>query len=81
MGIHIYLFEFYAHLGNCFSFLVLSDIAYRLSEDYSSLYVHQFAVYKDMEVAATRLQNLVDMPHQYSNGYELEGYIKDIIEV
>ncbi len=79
-GIHIYLSEFYAHLGNRSSFLVPSDIAARLSEGNSSLYDRQHAVYKDMQVTDPRLQGLVDMIHHYRKGYEQEGYINDIIE-
>ncbi len=79
-GIHIYLSEFYAHLGNRSSFLVPSDIASRLSEGNSSLYDRQHVMYRDMQVTDSRLQCLVDMIHRYRKGYEQEGYISDIIE-
>ncbi len=76
-GIHIYLSEFYAHLGNRSSFLIPSDIASRLSEGNSTLYDRQYAMYRDVEVADPRLQNLVDMIHHYRKGYEQEGYIRE----
>ena len=77
-GIHIYLSEFYAHLGRRSSFLVPSDIALRLAEGNSSLYDRQYAVYKNMEVTDARLHDLVDMIHHYHKGYEQEGYIEDL---
>ena len=77
-GIHIYLSEFYAHLGRRSSFLVPSDIASRLSEGNSSLYDRQYAVYKNLEVTDPRLHDLVDMIHHYRKGYEQEGYIGDL---
>ncbi len=76
-GIHIYLSEFYAHLGYRSSFLVPSDIASRLSEGNASLYDRQYAMYRDMEVADPRLHTLVDMIHRYRKGYEQEGYIME----
>ena len=75
-GIHIYLSEFYAHLGDRASFLVPSDIEKRLAEGNSSLYNQQYARFKNMKVTDARLQPLVDMIHRYRKGYEQEGYIQ-----
>ncbi len=75
-GVHIYLSEFYAHLGDRASFLVPSDIEKRLEEGNSSLYNQQYARFKNMKVTDTRLQPLVDMIHHYRKGYEQEGYIQ-----
>ncbi len=74
-GVHIYLSEFYAHLGDRASFLIPSDIEERLADGNSSLYDQQYARFKNMEVTDARLQPLVDMIHRYRKGYEQEGYI------
>jgi len=75
-GVHIYLSEFYAHLGDRASFLIPSDIEERLADGNSSLYDQQYARFKNMEVTDARLQPLVDMIHRYRKGYEQEGYIQ-----
>ena len=75
-GVHIYLSEFYAHLGDRASFLVPSDIEERLTDGNTSLYNQQYARFKNMKVTDTRLQPLVDMIHHYRKGYEQEGYIQ-----
>lgn len=75
-GVHIYLSEFYAHLGDRASFLIPSDIESRLADGNASLYDQQYARFKNMEVTDARLQPLVDMIHRYRKGYEQEGYIR-----
>lgn len=75
-GIHIFLKEFYAFLGERAEFFVPDDIEYRLEEGNRQLYDDQYALYKDMDVTDTRLQPLVGMIHRYRRGYEQEGYIK-----
>jgi len=75
-GVHIYLSEFYAHLGDRASFLVPSDIEERLADGNTSLYNQQYARFKNMKVTDARLQPLVDMIHRYRKGYEQEGYIQ-----
>ena len=74
-GVHIYLSEFYAHLGDRASFFIPSDIEERLADGNPSLYDQQYARFKNMEVTDARLQPLVDMIHRYRKGYEQEGYI------
>ena len=75
-GVHIYLSEFYAHLGNRSSFLVPSDIEERLAEGNAALYNQQYARFRNMAVTDVRLQPLVNMIHHYRRGYEQEGYIR-----
>lgn len=75
-GVHIYLSEFYAQLGDRASFLIPSGIESRLAEGNASLYDQQYARFKNMEVTDARLQPLVDMIHRYRKGYEQEGYIR-----
>lgn len=74
-GVHIYLSEFYAYLGNRSSFLVPSDIEERLAEGNAALYNQQYARFRNMAVTDVRLQPLVNMIHHYRRGYEQEGYI------
>lgn len=75
-GIHIYLSEFYAQLGDRASFLILSDIEERLADGNASLYDQQYARFKNMEVTDARLLSLVDWIHKYRKGYEQEGCIE-----
>lgn len=75
-GIHIYLSEFYAYLGDRASFLIPSDIEERLREGNAGLYDQQYEKFKDMKVSDAHVQLLVDMIHCYCRGYEQEGYIK-----
>ena len=75
-GVHIYLSEFYAHLGDRSSFLQPSDIEERLAEGNAALYNQQYAKFKNMAVTDVRLQPLVNMIHHYRRGYEQEGYIR-----
>ena len=75
-GIHIYLSEYYAYLGDRASFLIPGDIEGRLKNGNAGLYDQQYEKFKDMKVPDTRVQPLVDMIHCYCRGYEQEGYIK-----
>ena len=75
-GIHIYLSEFYAYLGDRASFLIPGDIEERLREGNARLYDQQYEKFKDVTVSDARVQPLVDMIHCYCRGYEQEGYIQ-----
>lgn len=75
-GIHIFLQEYYAFLGERAQFFVPDDLESRLKEGNQQLYDDQYALYKDMKVTDARLQTLVRMIHRYKRGYEQEGYIK-----
>ena len=75
-GIHIYLSEYYAYLGDRASFLIPGDIEERLREGNAGLYDQQYEKFKDVTVSDARVQPLVDMIHCYCRGYEQEGYIK-----
>ena len=74
-GIHIYLSEFFAYLGEKSSFLMPGDIEERLKNGNAGLYDQQYEKFKDMQVSDVRVQPLVDMIHHYCRGYEQEGYI------
>ena len=75
-GIHIYLSEFYAYLGDRASFLIPGDIEERLREGNAGLYDQQYEKFKDVTVSDARVEPWVDMRHCYCGGYEQEGYIQ-----
>lgn len=77
-GIHIYLSEFYAYLGERSSFLIPNDIEERLKTGNARLYDQQYEKFKDMKVSDPHVQSLVDMIHYYCRGYEQEGYIEEL---
>lgn len=74
-GIHIYLSEFYAYLGDRASFLIPADVEERLRDGNLRLYDQRYHRFRNMEVTDVRLQPLVEMIHRYARGYEQEGYI------
>lgn len=78
-GIHIYLSEFYAYLGERSSFLIPNDIEERLKDGNAGLYDQQYAKFKHLKVASdVRVQPLLDMIHRFCKGYEQEGYISKV---
>ena len=75
-GIHIYLTEFYRHLGARASFFVPTDIEERLQTSGSpDRYNTQFPRLGKMEVTDPRLLPLVQLIHRYQKGYDQEGFI------
>lgn len=76
-GIHIFLSEFYAYLGERPSFFGPQDIEQRLRTGNRALYEKQYSKFKNMSLPDKRLCPMVDMMHRYGRGYEQEGYIKE----
>lgn len=76
-GIHIFLKELYAFLGERAEFFIPSDVDERLKNGNRRLYDSQYARYRHMEVADRRLLPLVEMICRYEKGYEQEGYIEE----
>ena len=76
-GIHIFLSEFYAHLGpDRASFFVPEDIEARLRDGGShDRYTTQFPRFGKMTLSDARLRPLAALIHQYQKGYDQEGYI------
>src|SRR5574344_281726 len=75
-GIHIFLSEFYSHLGAVRSeFLIPEDIFIRLHLGSRSRYDVQYHKYANMCVTDKRLQQLVDSINKEHRGYDQEGYI------
>ena len=77
-GIHIYLTEFYRHLGDRASFFVPEDIEQRLSVGSRERYDTQFPRFGKMDVTDARVLPLVKIIHRYQKGYDQEGYINNI---
>ena len=75
-GIHIFLTEFYKHLGDRASFFIPADIESRIRKGNSKLYDEQYAKFNRMKVSDARLLPLVNMIHKYHRVYEQEGYIQ-----
>ena len=74
-GVHIYLTEFYARLGERAAFFVPDDIEKRLSNGSRERYNVQFERFGNMKVSDARVQRLVGLIHRHHRGYDQEGYI------
>ena len=75
-GVHIYLSEFYARLGDRASFFVPEDVEERLATSGSrERYEIQFPRFGKMDIPDLRVKPLVDMLHHFQKGYDQEGYI------
>lgn len=75
-GVHIYLSEFYARLGDKASFFVPEDVEERLATSGSrERYEIQFPRFGKMDIPDLRVKPLVDMLHHFQKGYDQEGYI------
>ena len=74
-GIHIYLTEFYRHLGERSAFFIPKDIEQRLSAGSRERYQMQFERFGKMDVPDSRVLPLVQLIHRYQKGYDQEGYI------
>ena len=74
-GVHIFLTEFHARLGDRASFFVPPDIAERLARGSRERYDTQFGHFGKMDVPDARLQPLVALIHRFQKGYDQEGYI------
>lgn len=76
-GIHIFLSEFYSHLGPSRSeFFIPEDIGRRLPLGSRVRYDTQYTRYRNMTLTDSRLKFLVELIHREHRGYDQEGYIK-----
>ena len=75
-GIHIFLTEFYKHLGTRSSFLIPSDIEMRLSKGSPTRYNEQYGKYHTLRCDIPYLQSLIDLINKHHRGYDQEGYIE-----
>ncbi len=74
-GVHIYLSEYYRHLGERASFLIPEDYEHRISLGSRERYDSQYGKFGKMEIPDTRLLPLVACIHRYHRGYDQEGFI------
>ena len=75
-GIHIYLTEFYRHLGDRSAFFIPEDIEQRLSAGSRERYLVQFERFGKMDIPDPRVKPLVNLLHRYQKGYDQEGYVE-----
>ena len=74
-GIHIFLTEFYAHLGARSSFLIPQDIEERIAKGSLERYNDQYARYSRITSDIKEIQALIDLFNKYHRCYDQEGYI------
>ena len=74
-GIHIFLTEFYAHLGARSSFLIPQDIEDRIAKGSLERYNDQYARYSRITSDIKEIQALIDLFNKHHRCYDQEGYI------
>lgn len=74
-GIHIFLTEFQAYLGNKSSYLIPDDITSRISKGSMKRYHDQYAKFHQLKTDIKPLQALIDLINQSHRCYDQEGYI------
>ena len=72
-GIHIFLTEFYAHLGARSSFLIPQDIEERIAKGSLERYNDQYARYSRITSDIKEIQALIDLFNKYHRCYDQEG--------
>lgn len=76
-GVHIYLSEYYCHLGERASFLIPQDYETRILSGNRERYENQYSKFGKMEIADIRIVPLVDCIHRLHRGYDQEGFIME----
>ena len=74
-GIHIFLTEFHAFLGERSSFFIPEDIEQRLPNGSLERYNAQYLKFKNIKTNIPYLQHLIDTINMYHRCYDQEGYI------
>lgn len=74
-GIHIFLTEFHAHLGDRSSFLIPSEIEMRLANGSLERYNDQYQMFKNLNTNIPEIQHLIDVINRCHRCYDQEGYI------
>ena len=74
-GIHIFLTEFHAYLGERSSFFIPSDIEQKLANGSLERYHAQYLKFKYLTTDIPVLQHLIDTINTYHRCYDQEGYI------
>lgn len=75
-GIHIFLTEFYQHLGNRASFFIPEDLEDRLKTGSMERYNLQYPRFHHLKTSISYLQDLINMINKYHRCYDQEGYIE-----
>lgn len=75
-GIHIYLSEFYAQLGERASFFVPKDVEQRIANGSTERYDTQILRFEKMKASDSRVDGLVKLIKKYHRGYDQEAYIE-----
>ena len=74
-GIHIFLTEFHAYLGERSSFFIPSDIEQKLANGSLERYNAQYLKFKYLTTDIPLLQHFIDTINTYHRCYDQEGYI------
>ena len=74
-GIHIFLTEYRAHLGDRASFMIPPDIDKRLQHGSRERYVAQYAKFGHLSTDIPSLQQLIEQIHRCRRCYDQEGYV------
>lgn len=74
-GIHIFLTEYHAHLGDRASFMIPPDIDERLQHGSRERYVAQYAKFGHLSTDIPLLQQLIEQIHRCRRCYDQEGYV------
>ena len=74
-GIHIFLTEFWQHLGARASLLVPPDIEQRLQMGSQERYNSQLLRFKHLKSSVEEVQTVVELINKYHRCYDQEGYI------
>lgn len=74
-GVHIYLSEYYKHLGDRASFLIPKDYEARIASGSRERYDNQYGKFHKMEIQDSRLIPLVACINKLHKGYDQEGFI------
>lgn len=75
-GIHIFLTEFHARIGERSSFLIPADIEARLCKGSKERYNTQYQRFHNLRTNIQPLQYLIGLINKYHRCYDQEGYIK-----
>ena len=74
-GIHIFLTEFHANLGERSSFFIPADIEQRLTNGSMERYNAQYHKFRNLTTSLPNLQHLIDTINKHHRCYDQEGYI------
>lgn len=74
-GIHIYLTEFFASLGERASFFIPDDAETRIRNGSEERYNNQIKKFENMPIADIRVKSIAAFIRKYHRGYDQEGFI------